>query len=148
MRRSRLSQRLLGGLVLTVMFMAGVAAGAAAMKLWPRPDMQTTVRTRNMAAVLDELRLSPAQRQTADSLLEQSAPRTEAIMLDLARRLSGIADSVDAQLRTILTPQQQARLDALRRKPVFLLKRRSKEGTEVVDTLQGNTRNPISATPP
>lgn len=141
MRISRLSQRSLGGLALTVTFLAGVAAGAVATKVWSRPDMQATLRTGNMAAVLDELRLSPAQRETADSILEHSAPRTEGIMLELAGRLSGVADSVDAQLRAILTPQQQTRLEEFRRKPVFLLKRRSKEGTEVVDTLHATTRD-------
>jgi hypothetical protein len=140
MRIPRLSQRSLGGLALTVTFLAGVAAGTVATKVWSWPGMQATLRTGNMAAVLDKLNLSPAQRQSADSILEHSAPRTEGIMLELAGRLNGVADSVDAQLRAILTPQQQTRLEELRRKPVLLLKRRSKEGTEVVDTLHATTR--------
>jgi hypothetical protein len=54
--------------------------------------------------------------------------------------MSGVADSVDAQLRAILTPQQRRQLDALQRKPVFLLKRRSTTGPDVVDTVYSGAR--------
>ncbi len=135
MKISRLNQRALGSVVLTLTFLAGAVAGTVALKVWSRSEMCATLKTSNMSAVLDELSLTRAQRLTADSILEHSAPRTEAIMLELARRMRSVADSVDTQLRSILTPQQQRRLDELQRKRVFLLKRRSKSGAEVVDTV-------------
>jgi len=47
-----------------------------------------------------------------------------------------VADSVDAELRTILTPEQRLRLDSLKREPRFILKRKvvTPIGTKV-DTL-------------
>ena len=133
--RSRVRQRALGGIVLTVTFLAGAAAGALGLRVWSRMHDRETLRVNDMSAVLDELRLDPTQRRMADSIVEQSAPRTRALMIELAGRMTNVADSVDAQLRTLLTPAQRTRLDALRRKPIFLLKRRSDLGTAVVDTV-------------
>jgi len=137
-----LSPRALGGVVLAIAFLAGVAVGVAAVKVSSRSDTAATLKTSNMAVVLDELMLDSAQRVSADSIVQRSAPRTEAVMIEFAGRLASVADSVDAQLRAILTPQQRRRLDGLRRKPVFLLKHRSKAGSETVDTLR-----PLSPAP-
>ena len=57
-------------------------------------------------------------------------------MLELADRLKIVGDSVDAELRAILTPEQRVRRDSLRRDPRLMLKRKTvtPEGTRV-DTL-------------
>jgi len=46
-----------------------------------------------------------------------------------------VADSVDAELRAILTPTQRARLDSLRRQPVFMLKRKTRGTGTKIDTV-------------
>lgn len=103
-------------------FVAGIAAGFAASRaLTPGP----TIRTRlDMSAVLDQLALTPDQRRKADAILERSAPRSRAIMLETGERLSVIADSVDAELRAILSPEQRARLDAMRSDRRMMLKQK------------------------
>ena len=45
-------------------------------------------------------------------------------MLETGERLSVIADSVDAELRAILSPEQRARLDAMRSDRRMMLKRK------------------------
>ena len=45
-------------------------------------------------------------------------------MLEVADHLRVIADSVDRELRAILTPAQRLRLDSLRITPKLLLKRK------------------------
>ena len=132
--RRSLGRRSLGMIVLLVTFAAGVAIGALMTRLSSSTEPHTTLRPRNMSAILDKLQLSTAQRVAADSILDHSEPRTDAIMLELAQRLGSVADSVDGQLRAILTPAQRQRLDALRKKPIFMLKRNSVNG-ETVDTV-------------
>ena len=140
MKLPRPSQRALGGIVLASTFFAGAATGAAALKVWSRPHYRATIGTSGMSAVLDDLHLTRAQRVAADSILGHSAPQSEALMLEMARRMSSVADSVDRQLRAILTAQQRQRLDELQRKPLFLLKRRSSGGAEIVDTVYPGRR--------
>jgi hypothetical protein len=59
-------------------------------------------------------------------------------MVDMADRLRAVADSVDAELRQILTPEQRTRLDSLRvNGPQFMLKRKRVTPTgTTVDTVR------------
>ena len=117
-------------------FAAGVAVGVVADRwLAPEPTARTRV-IRDMSGVLDGLGLSPDQRVRADSILQASAPRSEAALREAAGRLQQVADSVDARLRAILTPEQRTRLDRLRRQPVFMLKRKLPGQETTVDTLR------------
>ena len=117
-------------------FAAGAAAGVVADRvLAPEPTVRTRV-TRDMSRVLDGLRLTPDQRVRAESILGASAPRSEAALREAAARLQDVADSVDAQLRAILTPEQQTRLGRLRRQPVFMLKRKAPGEATTVDTVR------------
>jgi Spy/CpxP family protein refolding chaperone len=90
-----------------------------------------------MSGTLDKLGLTPQQRAQVNAIIERSAPRAEQAMRDLAERLQNVSDSVDAEMRAILTVEQQARLDSLRlRQPVFMLKRKtSGSETTKVDTV-------------
>jgi Spy/CpxP family protein refolding chaperone len=130
-----MNRRALGIVALLSTFFAGAAAGAAVTRLWSRTQMNATLKTGDMSGVLDDLQLSSQQRLNADSILARSEPQTEATMRELAERLAWIADSVDAQLRATLTPEQRRRLDQMQRKPLFVLKHKSKTGSEVLDTV-------------
>lgn len=130
--------------LIALAFLAGTAAGVAGDRLLsPRVMLRTDLS--GLSAVFDRLELSPEQRRRADSVVARSAPRSEAIMLDVAERLRGVADSVDAELREILTPPQRARLDSLRSESRIMLKRKivTPSGTRV-DTLldTSTTRRP------
>jgi len=128
--------RILTAAWLTLAFAAGVVGGIAADRvLPPEPTVRTRV-VREMAGMLDGLGLTPDQRVRAESILEASAPRSEEAMREAAGRLQDVADSVDAQLRAILTPEQQTRLDRIRRQPVFMLKRKTPGQETTVDTIR------------
>jgi hypothetical protein len=75
--------------------------------------------------------------------MERSAPRSERAMRDVAERLQNVSDSVDAELRAILTPSQRARLDSLRRQPMFMLKRKTRGNATTVDTLFPTPRDSV-----
>ena len=107
--------------LLLLTFVAGAAAGIAGGNLLrprePRVKLQ-------MSAVLDRLDLTPEQRRQADAILARSAPRSQAIIADLTERLRAVADSVDVELRGILTAEQRARLDGMRSERRLMMKRK------------------------
>ena len=124
--------------VLLVAFVAGAGAGIVVDRLLLRaPRIGARVVAQDMSPILDRLALTPAQRSQADSILSRRAPASEAVMVQLADHLRAVADSVDAELRRILTPAQQAKLDSLRGgEPRFMLKRKMiTPGGSKVDTL-------------
>lgn len=132
----RSQPRLLAGALLLLTFGAGMVAGSAAHR-WIGPPAAMAARFgRDVSGVLDALDLTPAQRVQARALLEGNAPRSEAVLREAAEQLRFVADSVDAELRKILTPAQQAKLDSLRREPVFVIKRKAAGGRTTVDTLR------------
>lgn len=125
-------------------FVAGVAVGVAGSKLLPQgPGTRIRASAQDMSAVFDRLALTPEQRRQVDAIVERSAPRSRAIMLETAERLRAVADSLDTELRTVLNPQQRARLDSMRSDARFLLKRkvRTAGGTRV-DTLLDTSPTP------
>ena len=122
-------------------FVAGASAGVAGNRLLaPRVVLRTPID--EMSRVFDRLRLTPEQRRQAEPIVAASTPRTRAVMIELGERLRQVADSVDAELRAILTPEQRARLDSLRSDSRLLLKRKvtTPGGTEVDTILDTTTK--------
>ena len=133
--RYRYRYRVLLTSLIALAFIAGASAGIAGDRLLePRIRVRTAIG--DMSGVFDRLALSPEQRRRAEAIVARSAPRSEAAMLELAERLRNVADSVDAELRAILTPAQRLRLDSLRSDSRLMLKRKvvTPRGTRV-DTL-------------
>ncbi len=129
------SSTLIGIALIALAFVAGVGSGIAGYRLFVR---EVTVKTRivqDMSGILDELTLTNAQRKQAQAILDRGAPRSQSAMVELAARLRNISDSVDAELRSILTPEQRLKLDSLRRPPTFVLRRRDSSGASTVDTI-------------
>jgi hypothetical protein len=132
-RRSRLPT--LVGSLMALAFVAGAGAGVAGDRLLA-PPVTVRVTLDDMSGMLDRLALTPAQRSEAERIVSRTMPRSHAIMVDVSERLRAVSDSVDAELRAILSPEQLLRLDSLRREPRFLLKRRTvTPGGVTVDTL-------------
>ena len=125
-----------GLLLLIIVFGAGLAAGVGLDRARePRALLKTRLTTQ-MPEILERLGLTPEQRRAADSILERGTPRAEAALRGLVPQLSAIADSLDAELREILTPPQRARLDSLGGKRLFLLKRKlNGPAGQTIDTL-------------
>ena len=113
-------------------FVTGASAGVAGDRLVaPRLPIRTTLG--DMSGTLDRLGLTTAQRRQADAIVARSAPRSREVLIELGERLRLVADSVDAELRSILTAEQRLRLDSLRTAPRLMLKR--KLDGQKVDTI-------------
>jgi hypothetical protein len=140
-RFSARSLRALVGSLVLLAFVAGVGAGVAGDRLLaPRVRIRATID--DMSAVFDRLGLTPAQRRQADSIVARSSPRSREIMLELGERLHSVADSIDVELRAILTAEQRRRLESLRGDSRLLLKRKTStpEGIRVDTVLDTTTR--------
>ena len=140
---------LLAALLVTI-FVAGVAVGVMADRLSGNKGMLRARVVNDVSPILDRLNLSAAQRAQAESIFTKRSPQSEALMLEMAGRLRGVSDSIDAELRKILTAEQRARLDSLRtREPSFMLKRKivTPGGTRV-DSVFGRPRDPAKAPRP
>jgi Spy/CpxP family protein refolding chaperone len=135
--------RVIAWLLLALAFVAGAAAGVTADRLLAPEPVPGTRITRDMSGPLDKLELTAQQRAQADSIMERSAPYAERAMRDVAERLQNVSDSLDAELRAILTPPQRARLDSLRRQPLFMLKRKTSGSATTVDTLFPTPRDRV-----
>jgi hypothetical protein len=131
-----MSRRMRGLVLLLAVFAAGVAAGIGLDRAVGSGSKLETRLSMDMPAALDRLGLTPEQRRAVDSLLERSAPRARAAMAEMVPRLGAIADSLDVELRRILTPAQRVRLDSLGGRGLLVLKRKSSgPGGAQVDTL-------------
>ena len=135
--------RAVAWLLLALAFVAGAAAGVTIDRLSLPESSPGTPKTPDRSGPLDRLDLTPQQRAQADSIMERSAPRAERAMRDVAERLQNVSDSLDAELRAILTPPQRARLDSLRRQPIFMLKGKSSGSGMTVDTLFPTPRDSV-----
>jgi len=129
--------RLIGSALLLAVFISGLAVGLALDHVARQEPRLKTVVVADMSRVLDRLELTAGQRAQADSIIQRRAPTTERMMLDVADRLRGVSDSLDAELRAILTPQQRARLDSLRSERKIILRRKTvgADGDTVIDTV-------------
>ena len=140
--------RTLAAVVVVLTFAAGLTAGHALARAQLRPPGPQTAILRptwDPASLLDSLSLSPEQRVRAESLFAGSEPRTRAVLNDVSERLRAISDSIDVELRAMLTPDQRRRLDSLRPTPrvIFKRKRLGDSGATIrVDTLVGGGKRP------
>jgi hypothetical protein len=127
----------LAGLLLLVVFCAGIALGVAADRLLRSERPPRTMLGSSMAGVLDRLDLTPEQRSRAETILQRHTPRTEDLMAELATRLAAESDSLDAELRALLSTAQRELLDSLRTRQPIVLRRKQPGpgGTSVVDTI-------------
>ncbi len=116
--------RLQGILLLLIVFLIGGLAGfaiehARAPRFPGRgmggPPFQ---RPRGLSPGLrDELKLTAEQETKINGILENGRPRTDAVLDQFLPRLRLVADSIRAEVRAVLTPEQQAIFD--RQQPAF-----------------------------
>ena len=59
------------------------------------------------------LDLSAEQRERIAGILEKSRPRSDSILRESLPKLEAVMESVRAEIRTVLTAEQQARLDSM-----------------------------------
>lgn len=102
--------------VLIATFIVGALAGAATMRVVSarEPQAAESHGRRHHTSLLDQLDLTPAQRQHADSILSRRRKQMDAFWAKNGPELRAIVDSTRAEIRAILTPAQQAKEDSIR----------------------------------
>ena len=131
--------------LLATIFIAGSASGymtASRVSAGEVVVQPATVSIRaqlhqGLPAAFDSLDLTTEQRQDVLEILARARPKTEAALHELIPRLRALTDSVDAEIRTVLRPEQRARLATLRvpTQPSIVVKRGSPGRSTRVDTL-------------
>lgn len=107
---------------LFVAFIAGAAVGYAADRAFGggKPAPHGT-RESMSARIARDLSLTPRQKSALDSLMERRREQIREVYRPIRPQLDsldkvgrGISDSTHAQVRRILTPEQQVKWDAMR----------------------------------
>jgi Spy/CpxP family protein refolding chaperone len=120
--------------VLLVTFLSGALAGAAVLhvaRVAPaaaaRPDSvarvappERIIENMKMArtgipVVYEALDLTPSQRLQIAGIMDANRPRTDSLLSETWPKLHALLDSIQRQVEQVLTPEQRARLAALRR---------------------------------
>jgi Spy/CpxP family protein refolding chaperone len=100
-------------LLLAVVFGAGVAVGAAIDHT--RSGAPAAVADRRppgpLPPWLQQLNLSFEQHERIRAILDTQRPKVDTIMNGILPRLQAVSDSTFADIRGVLTPDQQARFD-------------------------------------
>lgn len=109
--------RLQGIALLALAFVAGALGGMAlervrASRLGPEPR-EWTPRRGDLPPGLGRLDLTAEQRTRIETIFRTSWPRTDSVLRASLPRLEAIHDSVRAEIRTVLTPEQRQRFDEM-----------------------------------
>ena len=76
-------------------------------------DPRAMMSSRAVEHLARRLELSPEQQKSVDVILERQRERASAVFEDIGPRLRTVLDSTNAQIRAILSPEQQAGFDAI-----------------------------------
>jgi hypothetical protein len=106
--------RLQGILLLIVIFVIGALVGAAferTRKARPKPPPPERHGEALPPGFIEELRLTREQADSIKVILDANRPRTDAVLAEFLPRLAELTDSIRAEVRGVLTPEQQEILD-------------------------------------
>lgn len=99
--------------VLLAVFVLGAAAGSWAQRMrGPRHKMMPPPPARVVARLDREVKFDDAQRAAVLALLEKRRPEAEALQKETFERIDAMRRSVHVEIRALLRPDQQAKLDA------------------------------------
>jgi xanthine/CO dehydrogenase XdhC/CoxF family maturation factor len=131
-RRFLSGTRLRGGLLLVVVFVAGLISALAADRL-PGSRGLITVEAPPLPEEISRLHLTVSQEHAVEAILARSRADAGRVLVEMAPRLAAILDSTDAEVRAVLTPAQRVAFDGERRRhrPAFLLRHRSDTGMTI-----------------
>ena len=110
---------LASGLVVLAIFLAGALSGAGLYRALaqpgrPPPPPREGPPPRGAPPWLRELDLTAEQETQARAILDKHRPALEAILHQQFPRVRAIEDQVQSELRALLSPAQQKRLDEIR----------------------------------
>ncbi len=121
-------------------FLAGGALGFSADRLLVRDRLcPENGRKRAHGRFAAELNLTPEQRVAIDSIVDAKNRQLRAIIDPVRPQLDAASDSARAHIRLILTPEQRAKFDELRRESRRKIRLHRDRGTER-DSARSGTR--------
>ena len=94
----------------------GGIAGFAIDRLELQPSDSHFGKTRFVNFMTEQLGLSGNQQSQLDSIITYVHPKFQAIRKNFKSELKSQIDSTQGMIKSILTPQQQTKLDALNRR--------------------------------
>ena len=105
--------RIQGAVLIVLIFAVGVLAGGAFERVRARhgPPMRRMMQPGELPGPFGKLELTEDQRTRIVEIFDSARPRTDAILQEMMPRLQAIQDSIQADIREVLTPEQVALLD-------------------------------------
>lgn len=114
------------------------AAGAGTARVYDERSSATAAHE-SMGTWADAERvlgLSAEQREAIQGTFAKYQPSTDALITSLIPSLKAVSDSMQREIEAVLDAGQRERLRAMQRPPVYLIKRKTLEGSRV-DTVSG-----------
>lgn len=124
--------RVMGALMLIMVFVAGAMSGIAFTRIKPA-GINVNVRmvtTKELPRELRDLGLTKTQEDTLRQILNAGERRTLRVLNDFEPRLQQAMDSLDAEIHAALTPEQRTKFDETRKTRV------KTEVDRVIDTVR------------
>ncbi len=111
--------RITGVALLVATFAAGMLAGTAFGRVLNAGEPQERAaadceRGRGPHMIIDQVDLSPEQRQRVDAIMAARRALTDSLWRQDGARIRAVVDSTRAEVRALLTPGQRAEYDGLR----------------------------------
>lgn len=103
-------------LVILAAFTLGVLAGVAGMNMVSTKYAQESSRMGMLDEMTQELKLNEDQRSQIQTMFRQTRKESQEIMKPVQPQLLELRNRTRAQIRTVLTPEQQVRFDNWNRK--------------------------------
>jgi len=105
---SALRLRIQGAVLIIIIFTVGVLAGGAGERI--RASREKPMRPFRQAGELPRpfarLNLTDEQRAEISEIFESNGPRADSVLRELMPHLRAINDSIQAEIREVLTPEQ------------------------------------------
>jgi Spy/CpxP family protein refolding chaperone len=141
-----MSPRVKGALLLLLVFLLGVAAGALAFGLFGaemgwrnRPRDPERFRELVLKRLTKELDLQPEQRQKVEAILRETGQEFARLKVDMDPRIREIRGHSRERMRAILTPEQRTKLEVLEKEWERRAERRRSEGGRLKE---GGSKSP------
>lgn len=113
-------QKLKIGLVIALIYVAGVATGVVANRAVVRHMVASAVQNPQRIKVLIEkrltrrLKLDPSQQTKVEQILNQTQNDLRSLRQDFAPRFQAIMLETQSEISAVLTPEQRQRFEKLR----------------------------------
>ena len=98
-------------------FLAGLLLGLAIAR-WRSPA--SPAGSGDLSEALAELDLTADQRARIDHILTSGQGRTDRVLEEVLPRVQAVVDSVDGEIRHVLTDRQRVRLEEIRQRHVIV----------------------------